>query len=395
VLVTRVLGNCPGCKGNDCYGNVAVQGDHVLRGCKQCRFSDLIPLPGIRKKIIYLDQFFFSGAFRGGDQRFVKAAEIVKRMTHLQLLVSPYSSVHEDETYQWRGHSGKGHKQLMEFIKATSRGMEFKPAYEVEDTQLMKAFQAYLEGKPAKYVFETNDAVEGALDKWDDYFRIDVGRYLGDIELMRTLKSQAVKELINIFDSWQKSTQTFEQDIALEIGDAGKQYMKTYLQMLARIRNGDYDALFDSPIMATIVQNMLYCVPDDIPPIDRLNYCAQFFQSAHFAQVPNVWLSTRMFATLKDMVKRGSYANRKKALERLSGVFYDIKHISMYAPYCDAFIMDTPMADLVSKPEVGLEQRYGTRVFSLNNWSDLMIWLNDLEVGMTEEHKAGIAAAYP
>lgn len=368
MLVTRVLGDCPGCKGNNCYGNVSVRDDHVLRGCKQCRYSAHVPLPDIRKRVIYLDQFFFSGAFRGGDKRFVEAAERIKRMTHLQFLVSPYSSVHEDETHQWRGYGDKSHEQLMEFIKATSRGMEFKPAYDVEDTQVMKAFQAYLAGRSPEYILKTDDAVKGALNKWDDYFRIDVGCYRGDIELMRTLKTQAVQELINIFDSWQKSTQTFHQDVALEIADAGKHYMQTYLEMVTRIGKGDYDALFNSPIMSTVVQNMLHCIPDEIPPMDSLNYCAQFFQSAHFAQVPNEWLSARMFATLKDMVKRGSYMNRKEAIKRLSGVFFDITHISMYAPYCDAFIMDTPMADLVRQPTVGLEQRYGTRVFSLNNW---------------------------
>jgi hypothetical protein len=49
-------------------------------------------------------------------------------------------------------------------------------------------------------------------------------------------------------------------------------------------------------------------------------------------------------------------------------------HVSMYAPYCDAFVMDTPMAELVRQPTVAFEQRYGVKVFSLRNWDARSLW---------------------
>jgi hypothetical protein len=102
-----------------------------------------------------------------------------------------------------------------------------------------------------------------------------------------------------------------------------------------------------------------------------------------------------MLATLKLLVKDGAYANRERALQRLSGVFYDVKHIATYAPYVDAFVMDQPMADLVSRPTVRLEERYGTKIFSLSNWGDFLAWLDRLEAEMSEEHLAGLRVAYP
>jgi len=395
MLVTRVLGDCPGCKGKDCYGNVSIHSDRVLRGCGRCRYASMVFLPEIHKKVIYLDQFFFSHAFRGGDQRFLTAVERVKRMAHLQLLVAPYSSVHEDETHQWRGHKDKNHEQLMEFIKATARGTEFEKVYNVERTQVLKAWGAFLKGQSTEYVFEERDAIEGTLNEWDDYFRIDVGAYMHDVELKRALKTQAVQELVKVFDEWQASKQTFEQDFALEIRDAGRNYMNTYLTMVNRISQGDFNAVIDSPIVATVVEHMLHWLPEEQPLVDRMRRCMEFFASEHFAHVPNLWLEARMFATLKSMVKRGAYANREEARKRLSGVFEDFKHIALYAPYCDAFVMDTPMADLVRQPTVGLEQRYGVKVFSLNNWDDLLAWLDGLQADMSDEHKAGVAAAYP
>jgi hypothetical protein len=395
VLVTRVLGDCSGCGGKNRFGNVSVRGDHVLRGCMSCKYSATVWLPQVRKKIIYLDQFFFSGAFREGDKRFVDAAQRISHLSALQLLVVPFSSIHEDETHQWGGYDGKNKENLMEFIKATSRGHEFEPAYDVERIQIIKAFQAFLAGHSPEFALKESDIVKNEIHDWDDYFRFDVGRYVGDIELIRDLKHQSVEQLVASFEGWRQSSNTFDEDLALEIRAAGKNYLDSYFQYLMRLVGGDFSALFDAPIMSTVVQHMLHYFPKETQPEDQLKQVANFFISKHFSEIPYQWLSTRMFATLKDMVKRGAYANREKALNRLSGFFHDVKHVATYAPYCDAFIMDQPMAALVADPNVGLEKRYGVKVYSLNNWEELFDWLTIVEAEMSEEHKSGLSAAYP
>lgn len=395
MLVTRILGDCPGCGAKDSFGNVSVLDDHVLRGCKRCRYQSTVWLPEVRKKVLYLDQCFFSGAFRGGDARFVEAVERVKRMAQLQLLLVPYSSVHVDETHQWRGYKELSHTDLLEFIKATARGAEFEKDYHVERTQVTKAWSAFLKEMPANYVFEDDDAIDGPLDKWDGYFRVDVAGYFKDVELRRSLKAQAVIELIKAFDDWQAATTTFDQDVAIEMHAAAKNYLDSYLKMVCRLAQGDFAATIDSPIVAQVVEHMLHWLPDEQPVGDKLNRCAEFFKSEHFNQVPLLWIEARMFATLKAMVKRGAYANRDDARRRLNGVFEDIKHIALYAPYCDAFFMDQPMAELVRHPTVGLEPRYGVKVFSLNNLNEFLAWLDGLELDMSDEHKAGVRAAYP
>jgi len=378
----------------DSFGNVSVR-EYVLRGCKRCRYQAQVWLPEIHKNVIYLDQFFFSGALRGNDQRFKQATERVKHMCHLQLLVAPYSSVHEDETHQWRGYGGMTNEQLMEFIKATSRGSEFMKDYSVERTQVLKAWKAFLNGQPPEYILESKDAIAGNLNEWDDYFRIDVGGYTRDIELKRRLKSEAVDELIRAFDQWQVSSQSFDEAVALELHDAGQQYKNTYLTMLHRYAEGDFSAAFNSPIVAMVMEHMMHWLPKEQPLPDRIDRCMEFFQSRHFAEVPNDWLWSHMFATLREMVKRGAFSNRQEARKRLNGVFEDMKHISLYAPYCDAIVIDKFMAELVGQPTVDIGKRYGVKVFSLGNWDALLGWLDTLEAGMSEDHKAGLAAAYP
>lgn len=395
MLVTRILGDCPGCRGRNHFGNVSVLGDHVLRGCMSCKYSTKVWLPEIRKKIIYLDQFFFSSAFRGREERLLNAARRIRQLSDLQLLVIPFSSIHEDETHQWRGFGGKNKEELMEFIKATSGGHQFEPAYEVERNQVTKAFQVFLTGSSAEFELKEHDAIKGNIHEWEDYFRIDVGFYFKDIERIRSLKRQAVENLVSIFERWRQTTDTFEQHVALEMSEAGKNYIDSYLEFVGRIARGDHTALFNAPIMSLVVESMLHCLPRETLPEKGLEQVRRFFASEHFAQVPYQWLSARIYAKLQDMIQSGAYTNREEALKRLSGFLYDVGHIATYAPYCDAFVMDQSMAGLVNDQRVKLEERYAVKVFSLNNWDELFAWLDALETGMTIEHKAGLSEAYP
>ncbi len=370
--------------------------DHVLRGCKSCQFSERIHLPELSKKIIYLDQFFFSAAFREKDSRFIQAATLIKRATAYQLLLSPYSSIHEEETHQWRGYNGQTKEDLMEFIKTTSRGHDFEPAYRIEHNQVLGAFHAFTTGKSEDFALDQRTALRSDINLWENYFRIEVGSYLGDSELIRQLKNQSVEELVkNSFPSWRSSSATFDEHVQLEMQDTAKFYIKFYLEFLARIGTGDYDALFYSPVISKIVQDMINILPRDQALEERISTIKKFFASEHFFNIPKEYISSRMFAALRDQVKNGAFANQDEAFSRLSGFFQDVKHISTYAPYVDAIVVDQPMASILNDGRVDVTGRYGTRVFSLNNWDQLMEWLQLLIDSRTEEHKKALAIAYP
>ena len=358
MIVTRVLGDCPNCKGKNKFGNVFIRDNRVLRGCMLCGYKEKIWLPEIRKKILYLDQFFFSSAFRGGDQRFLDAADKIRSISALQLLVVPYSSIHEDETHQWSGYDGNNRTDLMEFIKSTSRGFEYNPSYNVEETQIINAFKAFLSDSSPEFGIQERHILRDNVHGWDDYFRIDVGRYMGDIDLIRELKRQSVEGLVKIFDEWRESKNTFDQDVIFELNASGKGYIDSYFQYASRIASGDCNAFLDAPIVSQVVQSMLYCFSDKVSPDKKLKKINQFFSSEYFQNIPYQWLSVRMFAVLKHMVKNGAFKNKKSAIKKLSGFFYDVKHIAAYAPYCDAFIMDQPMASIVSDSRIALEQKW-------------------------------------
>lgn len=390
-LVRFILGACPACKRADSFGNIDVYKSHVIRGCKQCRYRERVDLPPVNKKLMYLDQYFFSHAFRAGDSKFLDAAAQISKLVDMQLLSVPYSTVHEDETHQWEHR-----EELMSFIKATARGAEFRPDYEVESTQLINAFGAWLKGSPSEYIPERADAIRDDVDTWDGYYRIEIGRYMGDIELIRDLKSETTKGLLGLFAAWRKATSTFNEDCNAEFAASGRSYIDSFFEYVARIAGGDDSAMFNAPIQSMVLQSLLHCLPSDTPDDERLKRCAQFLFSDHFRSTPYQWLNAHILATLKATVREGAYTNADRAQKRLNGFFYDLKHIATYAPYVDAFLMDAPMAELVARQTIGLEKRFGVRVFSRSNWNEMLTWLAGLEQqGLTDEHRAGLAAAYP
>lgn len=131
MLITRITGDCPKCQTQRSFGNVNVMGNLLLQGCQVCGYDRQRPLPELRKKVIYLDQVVFSLAYRGGQFAVAEGAKRLARLSRLQLVVAPYSSVHEDETQFFRDHA-----ELMSFIKDMARGHQFEFRYAVERAQL-------------------------------------------------------------------------------------------------------------------------------------------------------------------------------------------------------------------------------------------------------------------
>lgn len=392
-IVTYVLGDCPGCGRKESFGNVDVfDGTTVYQGCKVCRHRVRIPLPKLKKKVVYLDQFFFSHAFRGKEERFLEAAARIERASSLQLLVAPYSSIHEDETHQWAGRD-----ELFRFMKSVSRGHQFRYAEEVHRFQLLRAFEAWRAGEAADYRLEEEDALEDGVHGWDGYMRISVGRYIGDIELIRALKRRSVEGLVGLFDGWRQLKTTFEDDLRAEYEAAARGYIDSYLRFVARMASGDHAALLDAPTNSMVMQSMVrQLFKDETDPDEALRRCIEFLlRSGHFKQAPRQLLSARIHATMKSMVKGGKFTNHELALKKFAGYFFDVEHISTYAPYCDAFVMDQLAADIVRQSTVNLTGRYDTKVFSLNNWPEFLEWLEGLEQAMTPEHREGLAVAYP
>jgi hypothetical protein len=100
--------------------------------------------------------------------------------------------------------------------------------------------------------------------------------------------------------------------VALEIHDACRQYVNTYLTMIKRYAEGDFSAAINSPMVAKVMEHMMHCLPEDQPLPERVRRRIDFFQSPPFAEVPYMWLSSHVFATMREMVSVARSRTEKK-----------------------------------------------------------------------------------
>jgi hypothetical protein len=194
-----------------------------------------------RKSILYLDQNFLSSVHRGGIENGWATALMAKvtRVLDLQLLAVPYSSIHIHEA-DLNGHYRDA---LVQFIQRVSRGHHLQPYYCVEETQILKAFQRFLDGAPAAYEIDERDALYPSVHDWDGDYSISMFSGARDADRRSVFKQQAIDELIQALPQWARKDRTFEEDMSLEIGDAARLLIDTYAEKAARLMIGDYSAL--------------------------------------------------------------------------------------------------------------------------------------------------------
>jgi hypothetical protein len=345
------------------------------------------------KRILYLDQNFLSSVHRGGIENEWATALMAKvtRVLDLQLLAIPYSSTHIDEA----DLNGDYRNALVQFIQGVSRGHQFEPYYRVEETQIVKAFQCFLDDAPPVYQKEERDALSPSVHDWDGDYSVSVFSAARDAGRRSLFKQRAVDELLQALPQWAKKGRTFQQDMDLEISDAARLLIDSYADKAARLMMGDFSVLINAPISASIGEGLWLVV--QARKVDPKKIGA-FLRSQHFAEVPTVQLSARLFSAYKERIRLAKTPpdpTSNKTREKLSGFFYDIQHAATYAPYCDAYFTDNAMAKLMKDKRVNVEADFGCRVFSVDSKKDFVAWLEALEAQMTPEHAKDLSWAYP
>lgn len=393
MLISRRLKvACPKCSATGAYGNIFVRAGFVLRGCNHCKHTHKVALPPLRKRILYLDQFFLSHAFRKREARFVAASERIQELAHRQLLVCPWSPTHELETHLWR-HDQQA--DLWKFIKQTARGHSIRPPEAIKHAQTLRAYRAHSIGADPQTELQSADAFSRDLHTWDDYVWIGVGRFVDDAEEIRKSKANMAAGLVSLFDEWARSDQTFQQDLIDEARGYGRAFLELYLKNLAALRPGGTLDYFSAPPELAIVETLALNLGEEMPWNSKLKALAAFFASPHFLHTPYVYGSCAILATLRKHVRLGQFKNREKAVAALGGLSFDVEVVSVYAPYCDAVFLDRTMRRWVVDKDGNLPERYGFRAFSADTWDELDAFLDAVAASETDTHRSALEVINP
>ncbi len=317
-----------------------------------------------------------------------------KRITDLALaqqIVAPYSNLHEDESQLW---TESQRAPLLKFIKQTSLGHKFSYEYEVKKRQIHRAFQSFLVSGSTRHAVERADALRRDVNEWDDYVWIDVGNFADKHGTLKIRKDRSIEDLLDVFDTWASTISTFEEDVQSEVRSCAKSYIEHYVGYVKIIASGDPDAFFTANENSMMIESLLR-YHEKLPAPLRMQRILAFFQSDYFANVPVVRIGSQFFALLRQRLRMGEYMNKEKNRNRFGGLFYDVRFISTYAPYCDAMVVDNLMFQWATDPLIDLPNRFGLRLFSRRNWNEFLTYLDELEADRGPEVEEALKMIRP
>lgn len=381
---------CPKCGVKGAFGALFIKGDAVIRGCSVCKSTEALPLPPLRKQILYLDQCFLSAAFRERVPQYVNAIRRIQKLASRQLLVCPFSDIHETETHQWANDQ---QQQLWQFIKQTALGIRFAHKVAIRHSQIFAAFNAWLEGQPFPTV-SLMQAFHENPSRWDDMVWIDVRRPVMDAEEVRTSKRNAALAMVKQFTVWRDTSRTFEQDYQEEAHGYASIFLPAYFEWARSLSQpaisiGD---ILGSPEAQTVSHLLLNFKAAS--RVDALIAVDSFLKSNHFRRVPYVDASCRLMSALRRALREGELQAPDRAYDAMLGFGFDMDVVSVFAPYVDAVIIDKQMHRWISSRECELPQIYKFKVFSAADWSGFFSFLDEVEAAEPADHEQWLKVAY-
>ncbi len=187
--------DCPSCGKKAVFGVSGINDNHYIRTCRVCGESQLLDLPPVKKRIIYIDQFVLSGMLKELDNGsspssrknanpfYLDLFGQLDRLGKLMLIVCPYSPVHMSESKAIEQVAESGADERPRIENTRQFGERFEQlrlllghlAYEtkfiryetVRERQVLAALEAWLKGCTAFPAdLAPSDSISGKIDIW-------------------------------------------------------------------------------------------------------------------------------------------------------------------------------------------------------------------------------------
>lgn len=197
---------CPRCQ-RASFGILSAGGDCVTLRCTECRYSQSEVLPGVEKRVLYLDQSLFSLLFKiesggrlapGHEESTREIYRRLRRVVLLQQAVLPHSDVHLDETIVF--HSSDDLLAAYERIGGDVRLMNTR---EVECMQVAEYATAFIEQRDPALSFDVNKVLEDERNVWLPDMHIHAGANFAMLaECVRERRSRSHEAMQRLIERW-------------------------------------------------------------------------------------------------------------------------------------------------------------------------------------------------
>lgn len=397
-FITPPFAHCPHCGAEGDQGLLMVSDQGYVRRCRNCRAEERNHLPKLNKRIIYIDQFGLSKMLSALEPSQPDPPEGVEfwtdmfarlyRLVLLQLVVCPESSAHDEESRIYRLY-----EPLCQLYELLSAGVSFYDSATIRDRQMYEHVPLWLGGMTLKRERrDPRDVTDGRLDAWMDRLIISARiEYPSDwLENIRRTREETHEGLAEVFERWRQEggTESFDDHLRMEVAKYGESFLVHYAAYLEQLAAGGPLDFPPSTVMSVWAVRRAFGdagVADE----DLESRCVEYFTSPKLLEVPYFELVSFMFTALWRKARSG----QKKPPSR--GHPTDVRTIAALLPYCDAMFIDKECrAHLGESPLRELVADYGTRLFSLNERTEFLGYLDDIESAAPRGHLELVGRVY-
>ena len=388
---------CPKCTRPEFGVLVPCVGPHsYTRRCRECWQTVELPLPEIKKTVLYIDQSAFSNIMKtlspetqgheraSADPLWRELYETLDVTCHLQLVVCPDSREHEQESL-----TSPFNAALKHTYEHFSGGLTFENSEQIKLNQVASAARCFIRKEELKFDFDPERVVHGRLHGWQGrIFASTSGMLPGTIERLRWSRTQGHADLQKLFQKWQAEKKSFrevfEQERKAYVPVVVRQYLADQQKMIESIHAAmggelpSLEAVLPSP--STRMLDMLkhiFAMESAPAPAASVK---EFLESGLTDQLPFNVIESLMFASLS----RRAASGQKRMPDQ--GTLNDISVVSTLMPYCDAMFVDDGCRALLHDIPKDYKLPYPCAVFSKNNSQDFLAYLRSLRDSVTSEH---------
>lgn len=391
---------CPKC-GDKTFGILFVKGNNYYRRCKACRFPgpDLrkaaFPLPIVKKKVIYLDQFVYSNFAKIDSGKECTQKKLYKeiynrilKLYNLQAIVCPCSDSHDDESAL-----SKINTELKKEYQKFSSGLQFENYLNIEKSQLIALSSLWVNGTVIKsFAFDKNEVIDGEINSWNDKIQVSINttwptEWVDSDRKTKSTLQKMVNELYSKYKSYEDDP--FEECYNDEKMAYGKNTITFFMEYIKGNPSFFKEESFMSPDPVRIVMTLHnhFCYMG-IPESESFSKVFEFLRSDAVSNLPFIKIPALIYASFAKKIKNGM----RQPID--AGTPEDAKIISHLIPYCDAMFIDNRMHSVLQENPVKDRIGFATNLFSLNTCARFLEYLNDIENDLPVEQIAHAEMLY-
>jgi hypothetical protein len=412
-LISPPYRTCPKCSHGN-FGVLIISGARYTRRCRDCWHTAEFPLPKLRKKIIYLDQFVISNLMKlknpatpghtrvVSDRFWQELHDLLFQLRHLQLICCPDSGSHEEESL-----TSPFNADLKKMYESLSGGISFNRFDGIKSQQIGELALAWPEGREPKFDFDPRSVLSRDPNDWNERFYI----VMGDNPFMlatnlRQVRADLHANIGRLFrDVWGAEKRTFAYWYELEragyqgyLGQAVVKSRREGLEAILAYRPGVEIPLQNlEKVLPSFAEGLaaslehIFRFPRDgtersLEDADRLE--KDFGKANRIADAPFVKLQSLMYAAV---AMRAAGGQKEPPNE---GTTTDVDTVAHLLPYCDAMFMDNGCRSLLLDVPEDLRPADVEKVFSLNSKVEFLDYLRGIRASISAEQLHAIRDVY-